>query len=322
MTPKIHVIHENSEWTAPLMAALQARGAPAADWHLEAGTFDLSAEPPPGVFYNRMSASSHTRGHRHSPEYCACVLDWLELHGRRVLNGRRALELELSKIAQYRALRQHEVLTPRTIAALGQAQLLEAAGAFEGPFITKHNRAGKGLGVRLFQHQAELEAALAGGELTPSVDGVTLLQQYIAAPEPFITRVEFIGRRFYYAVRVDTSEGFELCPADACELPGGAGAQQPSFEACPMDSAPETADATPRFSIIPGFDHPLLPRFAALMQAHDVHVAAFELIVDAAGQPHVYDINTNTNYNRDAEQRAGMSAMDRLADYLISELGR
>ena len=27
------------------------------------------AVPPEGVFYNRMSASSHTRGHRHAPEH-------------------------------------------------------------------------------------------------------------------------------------------------------------------------------------------------------------------------------------------------------------
>lgn len=151
-TPKIHIIHENSQWTAPLITALEQRGAPYADWHLAHGSFDLSSEPPQGVFYNRMSASSHTRGHRFSPEYCACVLDWLELHGRRVLNGRRALELELSKIAQYRALAQVDVPVPRTVAALGMDQLCAAAEALGGPFVTKHNRAGKGLGVRLFQH--------------------------------------------------------------------------------------------------------------------------------------------------------------------------
>ena len=47
-----------------------------------------------------------------------------------------------------------------------------------------------------------------------------LVQEYVAAPEPFITRAEFVGGRFLYALRVDTSEGFELCPADICTVPG------------------------------------------------------------------------------------------------------
>ena len=48
------------------------------------------------------------------------------------------------------------------------------------------------------------------------------MQRYIRAPEPFITRVEFVGGRFLYAVRVDTSQGFELCPADQCLAEAGA----------------------------------------------------------------------------------------------------
>ena len=35
---------------------------------------------------------------------------------------------------------------------------------------------------------------------------------------PLITRAEFIGGQFIYAVEVDTSDGFELCPADACAV--------------------------------------------------------------------------------------------------------
>src|ERR1700747_2569089 len=57
---------------------------------LDRGAFDLSRPPPEGIFYNRMSASSHTRDHRYAAELTATVLAWLERHGRRVVNGRRA----------------------------------------------------------------------------------------------------------------------------------------------------------------------------------------------------------------------------------------
>jgi hypothetical protein len=76
--PKIYVIHENDAWVEPLRAAFAERGLPFQEWFLSEGLVDLSAVPPDGVFYNRMSASSHTRGHRYAPELTAATLAWLE----------------------------------------------------------------------------------------------------------------------------------------------------------------------------------------------------------------------------------------------------
>ncbi len=305
---RIHIIHENAAWTAPLLDALKARDLPYEDWFLDQGHFDLSAEPPEGVFYNRMSASSHTRDHRYAHEYTSAIIAWLERHGRRVLNGGRANQLEVTKVGQYAALDALGVRTPRTIPAVGRAHILEAARAFEGQsFITKHNRAGKGLGVHLFKSLGALEAYLEGPEFEPSVDGITLIQQYIEAPEPFITRVEFVGQKFLYAVRVDTSEGFELCPADACNI------AELNCPATPQAEAPAKA---PKFQIIEGFDHPRLPQYQALMKQQGFDIAAFEFIVDAQGRDYTYDINQNTNYNPAAEAVAGLSGMGAIADYL------
>src|SRR6516162_5141632 len=112
---RIHVLHENSAWVEPLAAALNARGLPWADWFLDAGVFDLAVPPPEGVFYNRMSASSHTRDHRYSAELTAAVLAWLVRWGRRVVNGSAALDLEISKARQYAALEKAGVRTPETV---------------------------------------------------------------------------------------------------------------------------------------------------------------------------------------------------------------
>jgi len=304
----VHVIHENADWSAPLFRALDAAGVPWADWHMRDGLLDIDSAPPPGVFYNRMSASSHTRGHRYAPEYTAAVLAWLQRHGARVVNPGEALRLELSKVAQYQALAAHGIATPRTRAALGREAAIEAACSFQGPFITKHNRAGKGLGVKLFHDVDSLVRHLDGPGFEPSVDGVLLIQDYVQAPEPCITRVEFIGGRLLYAVRVDTSEGFELCPADVCAVgdafcPTGAGAQQ-------------------KFRILDGFEHPLVPRYERFLAAHGIEVAAFEFIVDGDGRAWTYDLNTNTNYNAAAEARSGVSGMGRLARFLGGELAR
>ena len=49
-----------------------------------------------------------------------------------------------------------------------------------------------------------------------SIDGITLLQEYIKPKSDTIIRAEFVDGKFIYAVQVDTSKGFEHCPADAC----------------------------------------------------------------------------------------------------------
>src|SRR5215213_3458340 len=123
----IHVIHENPAWLPPLAEAFDRRALPWTEWDLSGGVFDLAAAPPEGVFYNRMSASSHTRGHRYAAELTAGVLAWLARHGRRVVNGPRALDLEISKARQYAALEAAGIRTPRTILVAGKDQLLAAA---------------------------------------------------------------------------------------------------------------------------------------------------------------------------------------------------
>ncbi|MDR7071275.1 ATP-grasp domain-containing protein [Fictibacillus barbaricus] len=309
MDKKIYVIHENSEWTAPLFQRFDELGLPYEDWHMAKGHIDLAAAPPEGIFYNRMSASSHTRGHRYSPEYTSAVLAWLESCGRKVFNDSRALQLEISKVNQYSALKNFDIPTPRTIAAYGKEELLKAADHFNGPFITKPNRAGKGLGVQLFQSKSALESYVNGDQFDDSIDGITLLQDYIEAPEPFIVRCEFVGGKFLYAVRVDTSEGFELCPADACQI---------GDQFCPITEEP--AEQTPKFKILEDFTLPLQSHYEAFLKANGITFAGIEIITDKNGNVFTYDVNTNTNYNRDAEEAAGIYGMKAIAEFLGKEL--
>jgi hypothetical protein len=313
---RIHVLHENAAWLPPLAEAFDRRRLPWTEWFLDAGTFDLAAPPPEGVFYNRMSASSHTRDHRFSAELTAAVLAWLVRWGRRVVNGPGALDLEISKARQYAALESHVIATPRTVLVAGRAHVAVAAARhFAGqPVILKPNRGGKGLGVRLFLSPDGLAAYLAGDAYEAPVDGLHLLQEYVRAPRPFITRAEFVGGRFLYAVEVDTSDGFELCPADACAI-GDA--------SCPVGEAPQAE----KFTIVDGIPDALRIRLERFLAATGVEVAGIEFITDTAGRTLVYDVNTNTNYNPDAEVRAGRTGSVRsgpgaIAEFLGAELRR
>jgi hypothetical protein len=294
---KVHVLHENPDWYAPLGAAFDAAGVPHEQWLLTGGMLDLDDRPPPGVFWSRMSASSHTRQHPYAKDQARAVLSWLESHGRRVVNGRRALELEVSKAAQLSALRTAGFDVPRTLAVTGAAELPAAARKLSAPFISKHNQGGKGLGVRLFASHDEFDAYLASPQYLAPVDGITLLQEYVQSAEPFITRVEIVGGAFVYAIKADTARGgFELCPADACVVE--------------QDPGPAL------FALREGFDHPVIGRYLDFARANGIEIAGFEFIETADGRLVTYDVNTTTNYNAEIEAAAPRPALGEVAAFL------
>jgi hypothetical protein len=299
---KVYVIHENPEWFGPIGMALDTAGVPHEQWLLGEAAIDLDDPPPAGVFWSRMSASSHTRGHPFAKDQTRGVLTWLQAHGRRVVNGRRVLELEMSKVDQFVALRAAGFDVPRTIAVAGTSHLAAAARKLPAPFVSKHNQGGKGLGVRLFADHDEFEAYLAAAGYEAPVDGITLLQEYLQAALPRITRAEIVGGEFIYAITADTARGgFQLCPADACAVaqPGWATSGEPSL-----------------FALRDGFEHPVTGRYAQFAARHGIEIAGFEFIETADGRLVTYDINTTTNYNAAIEAAASRPALPAVADYL------
>ena len=303
----LYILHENDQWLAPFRETFTEMGLPFSEWHMASFSPDLAVEPPRGIFYVRMSASAHTRGHLGVPEVTAGVLCWLERHGRRVINGSGALDLELSKVRQYQALMAHKLPVPLTYAARSPEQLISLAKNMPCPFVTKHNRAGMGLGVERFDSFDDFANRLDALDETPPVDGVTLLQVYIDSPESFITRCEFVGGKFVYALSVDTSEGFELCPADNCST---------------SDQHDSSETEIARFEIILDYMDPIISRYEEFLHQNQIDIAGIEFITDHAGCKWTYDVNVNTNYNAEVELRAGVSARVRLAQYLKKELAR
>ena len=312
MKKKIYIIHENDEWIEPLRKELQNINAPFEEWHLGKRNVDYLDKPPPGIFYNRMSASSHTRGHRYAPEHTAVVLNWLEKNKKRVINNSRALSLEISKSLQYKELESFGIKTPRTIYCSNKESILKSANVFTKPFITKHNRGGKGLGVKLFNGKKELDSYVSSKNFEPSIDGITLLQDYIEASPKLIKRVEFVNSKFLYTVEVDASEGFELCPAcpeDQIDIPQ----QQIAGEFCPTTGN--------KFKIIKNYkENELTKKYENFIAANGIEIAGIEYITDKNGTIYTYDVNTNTNYNSQAEKNTEIKGMRSIAHFLKEKL--
>jgi len=305
----LYVLHENPEWYAPLAAAFDRAGLLHEQWLLGEAAVDLGQPPPLGVYWSRMSASAHTRGHPFAKDQTRGVLAWLESHGRPVVNGRRVLDLEMSKVEQLAALRAAGFDVPATIAVAGTSELAAAARKLPVPFIGKHNQGGKGLGVRRFDSHADFDAYLASPEYEPPVDGITLLQEYLVAAEPRITRAEIVGGQFVYAINADTARGgFQLCPADACAVAPPGSDPQPSL-----------------FTLRDGFSHPIVEAYIGFAARHGIGIAGFEFIETTDGRLVTYDINTTTNYNAEIEAAAPRSALRAVTEYLgrlLAEAGR
>ena len=294
MEKNIYIIHENDEWLVPLRESFKKINAPFKEWHMDKESFDFKKSPPDGIFYNRMSASSHSRGHRYAPENTKDVLGWLEKDKKRVVNNSRALELEISKQKQYLELKKFNIKFPETYYAKDKNEIIKNSKKFNKPFITKHNR----------ENTEELKKYV-NGNFENSVDGITLLQEYIDSDPKIITRVEFVRGKFLYAVQVDASDGFELCPADVCNI-------EEKF--CPTNP-----DGN-KFMILKNYINPEIQKYENLLKTNGIEIAGIEYIKGKDGKHYTYDINTNTNYNSIAERKSNLKGMDSIATFLYNEL--
>lgn len=324
--PAVYALHENEDWWPPFAGAFERAGVPVMPWHLVEGSLELDEPPPEGVFWSRISASSHTRGHGLSKEFARSTLSWLEGHGRVTVNGRRAIEIEVSKVHQLARLRSRGIDAPRTTIVIGTPgpetfeRLRAAARRLPAPFITKHNQGGKGLGVRRFDSHEEFDRAVEEFAAEWPVDGITLLQEYLRPRDGSITRAEFVGGRFLYALRADTVHGgFQLCPADACAIDPRTGLPilPPGAEIAPVPGQPI-------FSLRNGFEHPVIDAYRSFLAAEEIGIAGVEFIETVDGRVVAYDVNTNTNYNPEVEEQVrasgGVGGPDAIAQHLGSLL--
>jgi hypothetical protein len=232
----------------------------------------------------------------------------LQLFNRRVINGLNAFEFEMSKFRQDLILRKYGIDTPRTLLVVGQENLLAGAQSFEGPFITKHNQGGKGLGINLFNSPAEFEAYLETNEFDSGPDGKIILQQYIEPADQSITRVELVGGQFLFAMKSSTEEGFELCPSDVCQLKIQ---NEKGPDICPIDGGSD------KFSPSQITNHdPLVKKYLRMLHNEGIDVAGIEFVEDKDGNRYTYDINGTTNYNAKLGEKIGVDGMRELAKFI------
>ena len=310
------IYYEHPDWFRPLFAELDRRAVPYVPLDATRHSYDPSeTETPYAVVFNRMSPSAYLRGHGHGIFYTLQFLNHLESLGTRIINGQKAFEIEISKARQISLLESLNLPYPKTRVINSPALAVDASESLRFPVVVKANVGGSGAGIVRFDSRESLIAA-ANDRLDLGIDQTALVQEFIPPRNGHITRVETLGGKYLYAIRVfTTGDTFNLCPADICQTTDGV---ELARAACPVD-APRSGLRVEAFTPPPE----VIRSVERIVRAAQIDVGGVEYIVDDRdGSLRFYDINALSNFVADATRVVGFDPHERLVDFLQEEVTR
>jgi biotin carboxylase len=317
----IAVYYEHPEWFRPLFAELDRRGVAYAKIDASRHSYDPSdargEADSYALVFNRMSASAYLRGHGNALFYTRGYLARLESAGARVVNGSEAFAVETSKALQLSLLERLGLPYPRTRVINSASEAPRAARELGFPVMFKPNVGGRGAGVVRYDTPESLEREVREGRVDLGVDSTALVQEFVPARGGHITRVETLGGKYLYAIKVYTSgESFNLCPAEICQAedarPVAVG------EVCLTD-APKAGLKVEAYTPPPE----VVAAVERLAEAAKLDLGGVEYITDERdGRTLYYDINALSNFVADAPRVVGFDPHERLVDFLLEEAER
>jgi glutathione synthase/RimK-type ligase-like ATP-grasp enzyme len=306
------VLFEHPEWQKPLFAALDQRGVSYTAFDLKHGAFDPDAIPAAKLYFNQASPSAYVRSNTRAVPLAMSLMRSLELRGAKVLNGTPAFSLELRKSEQAALLAGLGIDHPRTLAFNDPHAALEQ---WQGgwPALVKPEQGGSGARMFLLNEPAELLRLLEDQPELWFPDNLLLLQEYFPVdPAKGIVRMEYLGGKLLYAMRVVSHGAFNLCPSEACNPDGGgdshclipAAAPVKPVEFYPYKEVPAAAVAAGE----------------KIVKAGALDVAGIEYLEAVDGRLIFYDVNANSNLRKPIGEAFGFDPFERVVDYLQNQL--
>jgi hypothetical protein len=311
------IYYEHPDWFRPLFAELDRRNVPYVAVDATRHSYDPGEpEKPFAVLFNRMSPSAYLRGNGHGIFYTLQYLNHLGSLGTRVVNGQQAFAIEISKARQLALLDSLNLAYPRARVINSPALAVDASENLRFPVVVKANIGGSGAGVVRFDSREALVIAAEKGTLDLGIDQTALVQEFIPPRAGHITRVETLGGKYLYAIKVfTTGDTFNLCPADICQTTDGI---ELARVACPVDA--------PRSGLrVEAFEPPreVIRAVERIVEAAQIDVGGVEYIIDDRdGSVLYYDINALSNFVADATRVIGFDPHARLVDFLEKEVTR
>jgi predicted ATP-grasp superfamily ATP-dependent carboligase len=311
----IAVYHEHPDWFKPLFAELERRGIPYERLNPAQHSFDIEdVAQRYSLFFNRMSPSAYLRDGEQGIFFTLSYLKHLENFGTKTINGYKAFGYEVSKAAQLSLIKKLGYGYPKARAVNHTSQLEKAADGLRFPIVVKANIGGSGAGITKYNSLEDLQADIAAGTIDFGIDKTALVQEYIPARGGYITRVETVGGKYLYAIKVYTSgESFNLCPADICQTNDG---KELLRNACAVD-APKNGLR------VEGYTPPqeVINAVEAIIQGCGIDVGGIEYMIDDRdGEIVYYDVNALSNFVADAVNVIGFNPHQKLVDFLESKV--
>ncbi len=164
----------------------------------------------------------------------------------------------------------------------------------------------------LLQSPDELRKLLRNQPSLWLPDNLLLLQEYFPVDaSQGIVRMEFLGRKLLYAMRVVSNGAFNLCPSEECNPESG-------------DSnciIPEQAPAKP----VEFYPYREVPAEAItmgerIMESGGLDVGGIEYLETANGRLIFYDVNANSNLRAPIGHAFGFDPFERVVDYLTEQM--
>ena len=305
------VYHEHPDWFRPLFAELERRDIPFVRLDPRAHAYDPSErESPYSLVFNRMSPSAYLRGGIQGMFHTHGWLAHLDRLGVPVVNGLAAFTTETSKARQLTMLEALGLPYPKARVFNHPSKAAEAAAGLRFPVVVKANIGGSGAGIVRFDNPLDLVRAASENRLDFGVDHCALVQEFVPARGGHITRVETLGGKYLYAIKVfTTGDSFNLCPADICQRSDGVELQR---GACAID-APKTGLKVEGYTPPPD----VISACERILQAAGIDVGGIEYMIDDRdGSRAYYDVNALSNFVADAVNVVGFDPFARLVDYL------
>lgn len=313
----IAVYYEHPMWFERVFAELDRRKSSYVKINAAHHYYDPSANGNSNdkfaLVFNRMSPSAWNRGRADNIFYTLNYLSHLEQQGTRVVNGSQAFRFEISKALQLSLLQGLGLPYPRSRVIHHPSEAPAAASGFRFPVVVKPNIGGSGAGIVRFDSAAQLESAAAKG-INLGLDGTGLVQEFIPAKDGHIVRVETIGYKYLYGIKVFTSgETFDLCPADICKTSDGT-----ELNTSCVIEGPKSGLRVEAYQPAAG----IIADVERIFAATKIEVGGVEYIIDARdGRLYYYDINALSNFVADGPTLLGFDPFVRLVDYLEQEAG-
>ena len=196
--------------------------------------------------------------------------------------------------------------------------IVDASSGLSFPVIVKPNIGGRGAGIIKFDTPEALYSAVEEKVIDLGLDSTALVQEFVPKLGSHINRVETLGGKFLYAIKVyPQGENFNLCPAEICQVEATNGVSAVG-EICIAD-APKTGlrieTFTPPTEIIETVER--------IVGETRIDVGGVEYMVDErTGEVLFYDINALSNFVADAVNLIGFDPHERLVDFLLTEVER